>query len=166
MHLSRMRRALVLGTASFVGVTVAMSVSTDPAQAAGENWTVYSTHFSPNGHDIPLRYGRHDNASGHTTGFGKYHIDDRGHRINVSWSTFKKDIDETLDSPTAKCTKSNNTWTCSSNKISGVNSQWGNMKVSYTHSDSGTPDGRARGIITAFYLNDCGCLSAREEASE
>ncbi|MCD9904526.1 hypothetical protein LUR56_39595, partial [Streptomyces sp. MT29] len=66
----------------------------------------------------------------------------------------------------SKCTEKNGTYTCNSNKISGVNSQWGNMKVVYTHSTSGTPDGRARGIITAYYLNDCGCLAAQEEASE
>ncbi|WP_431031759.1 hypothetical protein ACQYWQ_00055 [Streptomyces sp. P6-2-1] len=81
-------------------------------------------------------------------------------------STFKKDIDETLDSPTIKRSKKNTRWTCDSNKINGVNPTWGNMKVSYTHSTSGTPDGRARGIITACYLNDCGCFAAEEKTSK
>ncbi|MEW2350901.1 hypothetical protein AB0904_24940 [Streptomyces sp. NPDC006684] len=47
-----------------------------------------------------------------------------------------------------------------------MNSTWGNMKVSYTHSTSGTPDGRARGTITAYCLNDCGCFAAQEKASK
>ncbi|MFJ9637447.1 hypothetical protein [Streptomyces sp. NPDC101178] len=166
MHLSRTRTAVIAAGASLGSTVALLSFGAAPAQAAGENWTVYSTHFSPKGHDIPLRLGRHDNSSGHTTGFGKYHIDDRGHRINQSWSEFKDDIDETLNSSSIKCTEKNGTYTCNSNKISGVNSQWGNMKVVYTHSTTGTPDGRARGIITAYYLNDCGCLAAREKTSE
>ncbi|WP_106429289.1 hypothetical protein [Streptomyces sp. SPB074] len=119
---------------------------------------MYSTHFSPKGYDLPLRYGRHDNTAGHTTGFGAYHIDDRNHRLGViSWSDFKDDIDQVLDSPSTKCSKNGTKWECVSKLSSGV-SQFGNMKVVYTHSDSGTPDGRPKGIITAFYLHDCGCL--------
>lgn len=163
---SPMRRAAIATGASIASTIGLLIAGTVPAHAAGENWAVYSTHFSPKGHDIPLRYGRHDNTAGHATGFGKYHIEDRGHLLGVSWSTFKKDIDETLDSPTIKRSKKNTRWTCDSNKINGVNPTWGNMKVSYTHSTSGTPDGRARGIITACYLNDCGCFAAEEKTSK
>ncbi|MFB7090486.1 hypothetical protein [Streptomyces sp. NPDC056296] len=163
MQLSGIRRtAVVVGTSIF-GTLGLLSAGVSPAQAAGENWTVYSTHFSPNGYDLPLRLGRHDNTAGHTTGFGKYHIDDRGHRLGVSWSDFKQDIDLALDDSRTKCSKSGNTWTCTSNLPSGVNSTWGNMRVAYTHDDTGTPDGRAKGIITAFYLNDCGCFAAKGE---
>ncbi|MEV5607882.1 hypothetical protein [Streptomyces sp. NPDC052225] len=149
-----------------IAVLALMSVGVTPAQAAGENWTVYATFLSPKGYDIPLRYGRHDNTAGHTTGFGVYHIEDRNHRLGQSWATFKGDIDQVLHSSKTTCSKAGTTWTCTSHEISGVNSTWGNMKVSYTHSDTGTPDGRARGIITAYYLNDCGCFAPGSEGAK
>ncbi|MFJ4774253.1 hypothetical protein ACIP88_34960 [Streptomyces uncialis] len=160
MQLSGIRGTVAAVGTSIVSTLALLSAGVAPAQAAGENWTVYSTHFSPNGHDLSLRLGRHDNAAGHVTGFGKYHIDDRGHRLGVSWGNFKQDIDLALSDSRTKCSKTGQTWTCTSNLPSGVNGTWGNMRVAYTHIDTATPDGRAKGIITAFYLNDCGCLSA------
>lgn len=168
---SIMLRTRIGRTLSAVGLSAAVtaglfSTGASPAQAAGENWNVYSTHFSPNGHDIPLRYGRHDNTAGHPTGFGVYHIEDREHRLGMDWDRFKSDIDDVLSSSKTTCEKTGTKWECRSNLISGVNLTWGNMKVVYTHSDSGTPDGRAKGIITAYYLNDNGCLAARTEGAK
>lgn len=133
-----------------------------PAPPDNENWKVYSTHFSPNGHDIPLRYGRHDNTGGQPTGFGAYHIDDRNHRLVYDWDDFKGHIDKVLESSSTKCEKKNNNWECVSKLPTGVG-QYGNMKVVYTHNDSGTPDGRARGIITAYYLHDCSCAAPAKD---
>jgi hypothetical protein len=139
------------------GLGVSLTVIS-PAQAAGENWAVYSTHLSPKGHDIPLRYGRHDNTGGSTTGFGKYHIDDGGHRYGTPWSSFNADIDQVLHNSRTTCVQNGTKWECTSHITGGVSDYgYGNMKVVYTHSDSGTPDGRPRGIITAYYLLDCGC---------
>ncbi|MFJ8932092.1 hypothetical protein ACIRLA_36535 [Streptomyces sp. NPDC102364] len=136
-------------------------VSAAPAHAAA-NWTVYRTHFSPKGHDIPLRYGRHDNTDGKPVGFGVYHIDDRGHRHTMPWSRFDSDIQDTLDDATCQNPEGEK-WECVSK--SKVNATYGKMKVVYTHADGHTPDGRAGGIITAYYLGG-GCLLANEASAE
>lgn len=150
--------------AGLVGATALGLVVTGaiPAQAA-TNWTVYRTHFSPKGHDIPLRYGRHDNTDGKPVGFGVYHIDDRDHRRTISWKSFDIDIQETLDNATCKA-GTGEKWECISKKK--VNATYGKMKVVYTHADGHTPDGRAGGIITAYYLGTDGCIAAEELLEE
>ncbi|MFG2895244.1 hypothetical protein [Streptomyces sp. NPDC048248] len=145
-----------LATTATLGIVFAGAA---PAHAA-TNWTVYRTHFSPNGHDIPLRWGRHDNDGNKPVGFGVHHIDDRGHRKTMPWSRFDSDIQDTLDN--ANCRNpAGEKWECVSK--TNVNATYGKMKVVYTHADGHTPDGRASGIITAYYLGG-GCLAANEKA--
>ncbi|RII13361.1 hypothetical protein DSC45_23715 [Streptomyces sp. YIM 130001] len=81
------------------------------------------------------------------------------HRETITWKSFDIDIQDTLDDSTCE-SRGGEKWACTSKKK--VSSMFGRMKVVYTHADGHTPDGRAGGVITAFYLGTDGCFAARD----
>ncbi|MFJ9411529.1 hypothetical protein [Streptomyces sp. NPDC101393] len=128
-----------------------------PAQAAANphpiDWKIDSTHFGPDGEDLPLRIGQKD--AGPKDGFGKRHIlEGHGDQIS-SWSNMKADIDKTLDQ--GKCTEKSGKTTCVLQSHTFRNVHANGMKTAFTERvDSRSKDHRPVGIITAFYYN-CGC---------
>ncbi|MEU2120150.1 hypothetical protein ABZ567_31975 [Streptomyces sp. NPDC016459] len=130
---------------------------TVPAQAATNpnpiDWKVYSSHFGPDGEDLPLRVGQKD--AGSVDGFGKRHIES-GHSDEISsWTNMKRDIDKTLDR--GVCAASGSKTTCNLRSNSFSNPRAGGMKVVFTERvDSRSGDRRPVGIITAYYYG-CGC---------
>ncbi|MFD7298587.1 hypothetical protein ACFV9W_35355 [Streptomyces sp. NPDC059897] len=141
-----------------LGVALGLfGASAAPAQAATNpnpiDWSVYSTHFGPDGEDLPLRVGQKDAAS--IDGFGKRHIES-GHGDQISsWSNMKRDIDKTLDR--GKCASKGSKTTCKLQSNTFSNVRAGAMKVVFTERvDSRSKDHRPVGIITAYYY-DCGC---------
>jgi len=143
---SRTRICRILTGVGIAG-TVALGIvvtGAAPAQAA-TNWEVFRTHFSTEGHDIPLRYGSHDNNDGKPVGFGVHCIDGRDHRRTISWKSFGIDIQETPDNATCKDGSGRKREFISRTK---VNATYGKMEVVYTHAGGHTPDGRAGGVIT------------------
>lgn len=113
-----------------------------PAVAAANSPTdIYATFYDLG--DVPLRYGT-------ATQYGKAHIE-AGHKAQVTrvgWDNMILDIEHTFHDGT--CGKPNNgKITC--NVSGGLHGGYSSMRVVYTESANGMPDGRPKGIITAFY---------------
>ncbi|WP_434591794.1 hypothetical protein [Streptomyces sp. A5-4] len=144
-------------TAATVAALCLFGAAAVPAQAAANpnpiDWKVYSTHFGPDGEDLPLRVGQKD--AGSIDGFGKRHIES-GHGDEISsWTNMKKDIDKTLDR--GKCVPNGSKTNCTLKSNTFSNTRAGAMKVVFTERvDSKSKDHRPVGIITAYYY-DCGC---------
>lgn len=132
--LAKIVTGIAIGSAAFTSL---------PASAATHKPTdVYATFYDQG--DTPLRYGT-------ANSYGKLHIEN-GHKSQITkaggWDNVILDISHTFHD--GKCGKPNNgKITC--NVSGGLHGGFKAMRVVYTESASGMPDGRPKGIITAFY---------------
>ncbi|GHE29523.1 hypothetical protein GCM10017673_35210 [Streptosporangium violaceochromogenes] len=131
--------AVQAAAAAMVG---AASFTAAPAVAAANPTDVFATFYDLG--DVPLRYGSIANQ------YGKAHIED-GHMAQVTrvgWSNMILDIEHVFHD--GKCGKPiNGKITC--NVSGGLHGGYSSMKVVYTENTNGMPDGRPKGIITAYY---------------
>lgn len=128
-----------------ISAAIAICVATAGAGAASASarppTDVFMTFYV--GGDIPLRYG---NSS-----YGKQHIED-GHKAQINrvggWDNMALDISHTLND--GKCNFSDGKMVCNIASTS-LHGGFRSMRVVYVESEKGMPDGRPKGIITAFY---------------
>ncbi|MEU0517694.1 hypothetical protein [Streptosporangium sp. NPDC006007] len=124
-------------------VAICIAAAGTGAASAGERpaTDVFMTFYE--GGDIPLRYG---NSS-----YGKKHIEE-GHKAQINrvggWDNMALDISHTLNG--GKCGASAGKTTCNLTSPD-FHGGFGKMRVVYVESANGMPDGRPKGIITAFY---------------
>lgn len=136
-------RLRILGVA-LVALVGLLGVGALPAQAAtpqtaastaaaSTNWNIYTTFWSDDGQDVPLRYGDHS--------FGYVHIQDKHPMPDSSMIGW---IDETLDGGTY--TDQGDTIRVEEPLVTG-----NKFIVVYTERvDGASGDGRPVGIITAY----------------
>jgi hypothetical protein len=116
------------------------------AAAAHSATDVFSSLFSSQG-DTPIRYGK-------AAEYGKVHIE-KDHSANINsaggWDPYILDIEHTLEDGAQK-SASGGKYTF---QVKGGlhQSKYAYMRVVFTFNNKGMPDGRPKGIITAFYAS-------------